>query len=56
MSNQASKVIGNEYVDEIRKIDDAVANILNKLDVAAASTAVDNDGNNNLNQDNFTNT
>jgi hypothetical protein len=60
MSNQASRVIGKEYIDEIKKIDDAVANILNKLDVAAASSstaiaavAVDNDGNN-LNQDSFT--
>jgi hypothetical protein len=55
MSNQASKVIGKEYIDEIRKID-AVANILNKLDVAATSTAIAvayNDGNNNLNQNNF---
>ena len=49
MSNQASKVIGKEYIDDIRKIDDAVANILSKLDVAASSSttiAVDNDGNN----------
>jgi hypothetical protein len=60
LSNQASKVIGKEYIDEIKKIDDAVANILNKLDVAAASStaiavavAADNDGNN-LNQDSFT--
>ena len=56
MSNQTSRVIGKEYIDEIKKIDDAVANILSKLDVAATSTAIavaDNYGNN-LNRGNFT--
>jgi hypothetical protein len=51
------KLFSVEYIDEIRKIDDVVANILSKLDVAAAtSTAIavaDNDGNK-LNQDNVT--
>ncbi|MBV9178180.1 MAG: hypothetical protein JO297_14210 [Nitrososphaeraceae archaeon] len=49
MSNQTSRVIGKEYIDEIKKIDDAVANILSKLDVAASSTP---NANNNYNKDN----
>jgi hypothetical protein len=28
MSNQVSKVICKEHIDEIRKVDDAMANIL----------------------------
>jgi hypothetical protein len=38
MSNQTSRAIGKEYIDEIKKIDDAVANILSKLDVAPSSS------------------
>ena len=57
MSNQTSRVIGKEYIDEIKKIDDAVANILSKLDVAASSTPNANNNNynkeNTLDQDNF---
>ena len=56
MSNQTSRVIGKEYIDEIKKIDDAVANILSKLDVAASSTPNANNNynkENTLDQDNF---
>jgi hypothetical protein len=56
MSNQTSRAIGKEYIDEIKKIDDAVANILSKLDVAAGSTPNANNNynkENTLDQDNF---
>jgi hypothetical protein len=56
MSNQTSRVIGKEYIDEIKKIDDAVANILSKLDVAAGITPNANNNynkENTLDQDNF---
>jgi hypothetical protein len=56
MSNQTSRVIGKEYIDEIKKIDDAVANILSKLDVAAGRTPNANNNynkENTLDQDNF---